>query len=121
MLRKYSQMILRDTYSNKCCVTGIQTQFLLNGCHIVPWSEDKSIRKDITNGLCLSKIIHDCFDNGLIMINDDYEVVLSNKIKKDIKLWEYLKKYQNKKILLPKSKKYYPSKVYLRRHRERFD
>ena len=111
---------IKDTYSNKCCVTGIKSKFLLNGCHIVPWSEDKSIRKDLTNGLCLSIFIHKCFDNGYLMIDDYYKVILSKKIKQDLKLFNLLKPYEGKKINLPKLRKYYPEKNYLKKHREKF-
>ncbi len=110
---------VKDIYSNRCCITGLKSKFLLEGSHIVQWSEDKTIRKDPRNGLCLSLIIHKCFDKGFIIIDDNYRIVVSKKIEDKI-LLNYLMSFDGKKIHLPKSKKDYPNKKFLKRHREKF-
>jgi putative restriction endonuclease len=111
---------IKDNYKNKCCITGITSRFLLEGSHIVPWTEDKSIRTDPRNGLCLSKLVHKCFDEGLIVVDDNYLIRVSKKINNDEKLNNYLKQFDKKRIELPAHKENHPKKEYLKRHRDKF-
>ena len=91
---------------------------LLEGCHISPW-KDKENRTNIKNGLCLSILLHRCFDNGLFSIDDDYKIIVSESIEDDVIL-NYLKQYENKKIKLPVRKQYNPDRKFLKEHRQVF-
>ena len=99
---------VKNNYQNECAITGIKTGSLLIGSHIVPWSKDKTKRLDPKNGVCLSVVVDKCFDDGLITIDHEYRVVLSKKVKDDVKLFNLLEKYQNKRITLPTHKELYP-------------
>jgi predicted restriction endonuclease len=65
----------------------------------------------------MSLIIHKCFDDGLITIDQDYKIVLSSKIK-DVELLNYLSKYNGVKINLPIKKEFYPDKKLLLVHND---
>ena len=106
-------------YDYKCCVTGIKTKGMNHGSHISPWKSDKENRLNPKNGLLLSLLIHKCFDEGIISIDDNYRVILSSRID-DNELLVYLKKYENKKINLPIRKDFYPDKDLLKIHRKKF-
>ncbi len=108
---------VRTIYDNKCCITGISTRSILESSHISPWDKDIENRGNERNGLLLSLILHKCFDNGLISIDDQYKVLVSKGIK-DKTLYSYLKSYEGKKINLPVRKQYYPDKDLLKKHRE---
>jgi len=120
--RGYQQVVfsqnIKTVYDNKCCISGIKTKRLLEGCHISPW-KDKENRTNIKNGLCLSVLLHRCFDNGLFSLNDEYRVILSNSIDDQV-IFEYLKQFENKKIKLPVRRIHHPDKKFLKEHREEF-
>lgn len=110
---------VRTVYDNKCCVTGISTRSMLESSHISPWSDDEENRGNVRNGLLLSLILHKCFDKGLISIDDNYKVIVSENIK-DKNLKNYLNELNNKKINLPVRKEYYPDKELLKKHRKKW-
>lgn len=60
---------VKSNYRHECAVTGIKTREFLVASHIVPWSEDPQIRKDPTNGICLSTFVDRAFDTGFIWID----------------------------------------------------
>lgn len=59
---------VKENYSWECAVTGIKTPAFLVASHIVPWSEDKEIRIDPSNGICLSIFVDRAFDAGFLEI-----------------------------------------------------
>jgi len=79
--RRVHQAFFRDavlsSYDHTCCVTGITVGECLVASHIVPWSVDRRLRADPTNGLCLSATFDRLFDAGLMTIADDFRVLLS--------------------------------------------
>lgn len=102
-------------YNQKCCVSGISTRSLLEGAHIVPVSKKREYAMDINNGLCLSVLIHKCYDLGLVSVDLDLIFRVSEKIQ-DNELKKYLIRFKNKKIQLPARKEYYPKKEFLDYH-----
>jgi putative restriction endonuclease len=110
---------VKSTYNWKCCISGINTKLLLEGAHIIPWADNKDTRGDPRNGLCLNRILHKCFDNGLMSISDNYLVLVNISKTNDKVLCELLNNYSNKKISLPKDKNYYPLLEYLGYHRNK--
>lgn len=71
--RKFGEKV-KDAYGNRCFLTGY---FLpksdvcltpgVDAAHILPWAEH-GINK-VSNGICLSKLCHWAFDNGIIRIS----------------------------------------------------
>tara|TARA_B100001027_G_scaffold57249_2_gene38677 strand:+ start:5770 stop:7029 length:1260 start_codon:yes stop_codon:yes gene_type:complete len=110
---------IKIIYDFKCCVTDISTKGLNHSSHISPHSSDEENRLNPKNGLLLSMLIHKCFDEGIISIDDNYRILLSDSIK-DKNLLDYLKKYENNKINLPIRKDFYPDRKLLKIHREKF-
>ena len=109
-----------SAYNGKCAITGVDINDFLIASHIVPWSEDKSIRLDPKNGICLNSIHDRAFDRGFITIDNDYRVVVSNKLK-EVYSNEFIdrvfKSYEGTKISLPD--KFIPSKDYLQYHQDK--
>ena len=71
--RKFSQNV-KTAYGNRCILTGyylpksgVCLSSGVDSAHILPWA-DHGIN-DINNGLCLSKLCHWAFDNGIIKIS----------------------------------------------------
>lgn len=113
-----------EIYNNTCCISGMKVDASINismidACHIVPFSE--SYNDTITNGIALCPNLHRAFDRGLIGINEDYRVIVSNKFIESSNTSYQLKNFAGKKILLPFTKKYYPEIENLIMHRKKFE
>lgn len=120
-----NQQFFRQTvllsYRSACCITGIGIPALLNASHIKPWKDSDLLteRTNPQNGLCLNALHDRAFDRGLITLDSDYQVVLSNQIKEiypsDV-IREFFLKYDGKSIQLPD--RFLPSKEFLAFHNE---
>jgi len=111
-------------YNNTCCISGMKIDATINvsmidACHIVPFSE--SYNDTITNGIALCPNLHRAFDRGLIGINDDYTVIVSNKFVESNAAIYQLKIFDGKRIMLPSFEKYFPHIENLNQHRKRFN
>ena len=116
--QRFFRAIILSTYDSKCCLTGISFPEMLVASHIVPWSKDKTQRLNPRNGLCLN-VMHDkAFDTGLISFDDDYQVILSKKLKgaPEKSGFDFLLRTEGTKIRLPK--RFLPDKSFLRCHRQ---
>lgn len=66
-----------SAYNNRCCITGLGVPALLTASHIVPWADDPENRLNPRNGLCLNTLHDRAFDRGLIWVDDDFVVRIS--------------------------------------------
>lgn len=108
-----------SAYAGRCCITGLAHSGLLVASHIVPWREDKDNRLNPRNGLCLSMLHDKAFDQGLITLNPDYTIKVSqsiNKLKNNPFASEWLIGLEGKTITLPE--KFSPSLEFLDWHRQ---
>ncbi len=104
-------------YGYKCCISGVRDERFLIASHIVPWSEDPSIRLHPGNGLCLS-VIHDrAFDSHLFSLTDDHRIVLSAQLKttRDEFLQKVFSSLEDVPISLPD--RFVPEPSFIARHR----
>ena len=117
--QQFFRRAVLSAYDNKCCITGLAIPALLVASHIVPWSSDASKRLDPRNGLCLSALHDRAFDEGLIAVSENFEVMVSSRIK-SAKASQYLKdaflSYADKPIIMPA--KFTPDPGCLQYHRE---
>jgi hypothetical protein len=81
------QSFFRETvlasYSYKCAICLLTLPELLNASHIIPWSKSPERRVDPTNGLSLCTIHDRAFDRGLLTIDTELCVVLSDRAKQN--------------------------------------
>jgi putative restriction endonuclease len=112
----FRQMVLSN-YDTKCAIAGIDIPQLLFASHIVPWSQNEKERLNPENGICLSSLYDKAYDKGLIGINTNHEVMLSNELKKK-KDAPYFSKHfaiiEKQKISTPLG--YLPRKEFLEYH-----
>ena len=112
----FRQIVIAN-YNGKCAITGIDIPDLLVASHIIPWAKNEKERLNPENGICLSPLYDRAFDKGYIGINEKYEILLSNELKKRSRAGYYKNNFASfveTKIILPK--KYYPSKEFLQFH-----
>ena len=126
--RRINQSFFRDTvlssYDNRCCITGINNDKLLQACHIVSWSMDEANRTNPQNGLCMNYLFHKAYDEYLIGISPDYDIIISDKFfgekLKDVdsKTLDYVRSFNNRKIIMPK--RFLPNRDLLADHFTKF-
>ena len=107
------------SYGNTCCISGINHSKLLVASHIIPWSVDQENRLNPRNGLCLSAIHDRAFDQGLLTIDAEGEIILSKILLQSENssafTHEFLK-CEGRKLALPE--RFAPDPVFLKWHRE---
>ncbi len=111
------RQIVVANYSNKCAITGIDLPELLFASHIIPWSKNEEERLNPENGICLSALYDKAFDKGLIAVNENYHILISDKLKKK-KEADYYGKYfasiENRLLISPQ--RYFPKKEFIQYH-----
>lgn len=110
-----------SAYHRRCCVTGIGEPKLLIASHIKPWkvSSVEKERANPRNGLCLNALHDRAFDQGFITINNNYEIVISDKITEagmDSDTKDWFMHYSGTRIELPD--KFLPGKEFIEYHND---
>ena len=104
-------------YNSHCCITGIAIPSLLEACHISSWRDDEKNRTNPKNGICMNAFFHKAYDNYLMAITPNFEIVVSNQMiecTNDERFQAYLFSLKNRKILMPE--KFSPDKELLANH-----
>ena len=114
----FRSMIL-NLYEKRCALTGINIPALLVASHIIPWAVNQQERLNPENGLCLSALYDKAFDKGFISFDDQYRVILAEKLKLYQTEPYYDKHFASIKgqiISLPEYHR--PNKLFLEWHRD---
>ncbi|GAA4413355.1 hypothetical protein GCM10023187_41540 [Nibrella viscosa] len=98
-------------YGYTCCISGLKIDATFNismidACHIVPFA--KSYNDTITNGIALCPNLHRAFDRGLIAVDDNYKVILSQHFIEPPNALYSIKKLAGISIILPSDQRHYP-------------
>jgi putative restriction endonuclease len=72
----FRRMVL-SSYDNKCALSSISHSSLLIASHIDPWASNTEKRLHPTNGICLCSLLDSAFEHGLIVVSNQYEVLVS--------------------------------------------
>ncbi|WP_244939776.1 HNH endonuclease [Kaistella daneshvariae] len=90
---------------------------MLFASHIIPWSKNEEERLNPENGICFSALYDRAFDKGLIAVNERYQILVSEKLRKKENT-EYYGKYfahlENQSLILPY--RYLPKKEFIQYH-----
>uniref|UniRef100_UPI004056C3B4 HNH endonuclease n=1 Tax=Candidatus Electronema sp. TaxID=2698783 RepID=UPI004056C3B4 len=114
--QSFFRSALLSAYEQKCCITGLSDQRLLVASHIVPWRYDRKNRLNPRNGLLLS-VLHDkAFDLGIITVNEDMTLRVSNHLPaNDSYIAASILAYEGKTLVMPC--KFPPDPAFLAYHR----
>lgn len=107
-------------YEHRCALCGIRMltpegHTIVEAAHIVPWRETKDDRP--TNGLCLCRLCHWSFDEGLMSVGRGYEVLVSKRVQSDHNMPGHVLTLRDRPIFRPKEDVWWPSQDNLARHR----
>jgi len=111
-------------YEHRCALCGVRMltpegHTIVEAAHIVPWAESHDDRP--TNGLALCRLCHWSFDEGLMGVGRDYEVLISPVARSDRNNPGLFMTLENRPIFKPDQEQYIPSQERLGWHRkERF-
>lgn len=117
----FFRMSVLNSYSNRCCITGLKKSELLVASHIKPWnvSDEQTERTNPSNGLCLNTLHDKAFDKGLITISKDFKIIISSRLNEaemDKATREWFWGYDHKQILLPD--KFLPGEKFIEYHND---
>lgn len=114
--QKVFSQAVKANYGYRCAITGVMTKDFLVASHIVPWSEDQSIRLDPSNGICLSLLVDRAFEKGYLQIQDDLTITVDwGRVGDDPMLQSQLQPYDQQRLSAPTEDA--PKLEYLQRRR----
>jgi putative restriction endonuclease len=112
--------LLPSIYNNCCCISRMRVIStyniqMIDACHIIPFaiSHDDTI----INGIPLCPNLHRAFDRGLITIDENYKVIVSQSFHEDKQVYS-IRQYEGIQIALPSERNYYPAVENLEWHRK---
>ena len=114
----FRSMIL-NLYEKRCALTGIKIPTLLVASHIIPWAVNQQERLNPENGLCLSALYDKAFDKGFISFDNQYRVILAEKLKlyqAEPYYGKHFASIEGQPIALPEYHR--PNKEFLEWHRD---
>ena len=108
-------------YDHRCAFCGIRMRTpeghtVVEAAHIVPWSESHD---DLpSNGLCLCRLCHWSFDEGLMSVGKQYEVLVSQRVRIDSNIPGHIFTLEDRPIFKPEAERFWPDQENLSRHRK---
>ncbi len=117
---KAFQKIIADLYDHRCAFCGVRMLTsegcsLVEAAHIIPWQKSKDDHP--TNGISLCKVCHWAFDNGMITVGNDYEIIVSKRVNDDENSPGHVIELSGRQILKPKDKRLWSGQDNLGWHR----
>lgn len=107
---KLRERILNN-YNNQCAICTINKADLLICSHIIPWSYDVHNRLNLKNSICFCALHDKLFDKGYFTLNDNFDIILSNRIDETLKFFF-------RDSIFKKPHQFPPDKDFLQLHRE---
>lgn len=116
-------LVVRKNYDYTCAicrnrVVTPENQTLVEGAHIIPWSQSNN--DDPRNGISLCRSHHWMFDQMMITIQPDFMIRLSGWLEKENNRVEDTLQWSDREIMLPGNRRFLPSEEALSHHNERF-
>jgi len=108
-----------NLYDHRCAMCGIRMltpegHTVVEAAHVVPWRESHDDHP--TNGMCLCRLCHWSFDEGLMSVGRDYELLVSSRVRMDNNIPAHILPLADRKIFTPEETRLWPSQDNLRKH-----
>lgn len=111
-----------SSYSNRCCITGINDTRLLEAAHILSWADNEENRTNPSNGLCMNALMHSAYDEFMFSVSQDYIIYVSEELLTDesnnSRQIDFFRKVHRKSIILPN--RFLPNRDFLKQHFEKY-
>jgi len=108
-------------YEHRCALCGIRIltpegHTVVEAAHIRPWSDSHDDRP--TNGMGLCRLCHWSFDEGLMGVGREYEVLVSKHVKVDRNFPGHILTLSDRNIFCPDDEAFWPDQENLQWHRK---
>lgn len=108
-----------NLYDHRCAMCGIRMltpegHTVVEAAHVVPWSQSHDDHP--TNGMCLCRLCHWSFDEGLMSVGIDYEVQVSSRVRMDNNIPAHILPLADRKIFTPDETRFWPSQGNIQTH-----
>lgn len=115
--------IVVTTYDHRCALCGIRIvtpdgHTVVEAAHIVPWCDSKN--DDVRNGMALCRLCHWGFDEGMLGVSTNYQVITSASIGLSPNFAGPLQTLTGRGIIPPQDSALWPAQEYLGEHRRRW-
>jgi len=109
-------------YEHRCALCGIRMltpegHTIVEAAHVKPWSE--SHNDSPTNGMALCKLCHWSFDEGLMSVGPEYEVLVSKVVTINQNYPGHILTLSDRNIIRPEKIEFWPNQANLEWHREK--
>lgn len=111
-------------YDHRCALCGIKMctpegHTVVDAAHIKPWRQ--SYNDDPTNGMALCKLCHWSYDEGLMSVDEQYQVLISPVVRNFNNLPGHIMTLSDRPMFRPSETRHWPDRVNFEWHRrERF-
>lgn len=82
LVQSFFRRSVLTAYGYKCSFCNLDIPSLLNASHIIPWNISEERRADPRNGLCLCALHDRAFDRGLMTLDVENRLLVSERLKK---------------------------------------
>lgn len=110
-------------YDHRCSFCGIRMltpdgHTVVDAAHIIPWSESHDDKP--TNGMALCKLCHWSFDEGLMSVGIEYEVLVAKTININQNFPGHILTLSDRAIIKPEKADFWPDQDNLKWHRSKY-
>jgi putative restriction endonuclease len=110
------RVVVTDSYSRRCAITGERTLPALDAAHIRPYADGGE--HEARNGLLLRRDIHSLFDAGYVTVTPEYRFEVSRRIREEFENGRDYYAMHGAAITLPGSTDRCPERFSLEWHNE---
>ena len=109
-------------YEHRCALCGIRMMTseghtVVEAAHIKPWSESHD--DSPTNGMSLCRLCHWSFDEGLMSVGNNYEVLVSKRVATENNYPGHILSLSDRVIFKPDGEAFWPGQENLGWHRDK--
>lgn len=109
-------------YEHRCALCGLRMltpegHTIVEAAHIVPWRESHDDKPQ--NGMALCRVCHWSFDEGLMGVGKEYEVLISPAVRQDNNFPGHMETLSGRYIFRPQSNTHWPDQENLDVHRKK--
>lgn len=110
-------------YDHRCALCGIRMltpegHTIVEASHIIPWNKSQDDRP--ANGLALCRLCHWSFDEGLMSVGKEYEVLVSRRVQTEQNLPGHILTLRDRSIFTPAEQNFWPAQTNLEIHRREY-
>jgi len=113
---------IQKAYEHRCALCGIRMRTpeghtVVDAAHIIPWSVSRN--DDPTNGMALCRLCHWSFDEGLVTVSTNYDVVTSKHLNSQGNIPGHIIAMSGRPMVGPKEEELWPAKDALEWHKRK--